>query len=86
MNQQMYEISVPVRNMNVCFPSLEEMGYVRVVRCKDCKHQPRKHWICDEYEVVPPKNKEGKRDYTCLYTQEYIIPDNNFYCAYGERK
>ncbi len=69
-----------------CFPSLEEMGYVKVVKCKDCKHRPRKHWEGDEYEIVAPQNKNGKRDYTCHCLQLHEIPGDSFYCAFGEKE
>ena len=66
------------------FPTLKEMGYEKVVHCKDCIHRPRKHWEGDEYEVVAPRNKSGKRDYTCYYLKLHEIPGDSFYCGFGE--
>ena len=67
------------------FPTLEEMGYEKVVHCKDCIHRPRKHWEGDEYEIVAPQNKSGKRDYTCYYLKLHEIPGDSFYCGFGEK-
>ena len=68
------------------FPTLEEMGYEKVVHCKDCIHRPRKHWEGDEYEIVAPQNKKsGKRDYTCPYLKLHEIPGDSFYCGFGEK-
>ena len=59
-----------------------------IVYCRDCIHRPRKRWICDDYEIAPP---QGTNDRTCpflkaSYPWENTIPDDNFYCAYGEKK
>ena len=73
-------------DIKVCLPTLKEMGYEKVVYCKDCIHRPRKHWEGDEYEIVAPKNKDGKRDYTCYCSSLYIIPGDSFYCGFGEKE
>lgn len=66
------------------FPTLKEMGYEKVVHCKDCIHRPRRHWEGDEYEIVAPKNKNGKKDYTCYCSLLNTIPGDGFYCKFGE--
>ena len=67
------------------FPTLKEMGYEKVVYCKDCIHRPCKHWEGDEYEIVAPKNQKGKNDYTCYCSWLHIIPGDSFYCGFGEK-
>jgi len=72
-------------DVKVCFPTPEEMGYKKIVHCKDCIHRPRKHWEGDEYEIVAPKNQNGKNDYTCYCSWLHIIPGDSFYCGFGEK-
>lgn len=52
-----------------------------IVRCKDCKHRPKK--VEDSRWLEFP-------DYTCVCQCDdpwyEWMPDDDFYCAYGERR
>lgn len=73
---------------DMCFPSFEEtavnLGYVHVIRCKDCKHCPD---IID-FTAIIPYDDEGRLDLICPFVTltDCHIPPENFYCAYGEKK
>lgn len=60
--------------------------YVRVVRCKDCKHRPIPNGI--NHPLAP--ELDGWSDYVCpclCYDEYYnFMPDDNGYCSWGERK
>lgn len=59
---------------------------VEVVRCKDCKHRP--------YSTEPGKTYgltiEAPNDMCPCYNEDdgwySWVPDNEFFCSYGERK
>ena len=72
---------------------LERNGYVKVVRCKDCKHRPHIEkaimWGRQEIEVCAPRIDE-REDYSCMCLNpdnSYYswMPDDNWFCADGER-
>ncbi len=77
-----------VQGPQYCFPSLEEMGYKKVVHCKDCKYRPERRYNVDEYDIVPPKI-DGIVSYKCPFISGKLHgtrPGDNFYCALGEKK
>lgn len=57
-------------------------GYAKVVRCSDCIHKP--HY--DGRKALA----DDPQDFTCPYLSgdpwESDVPDDDFFCAYGERK
>ena len=62
-------------------------GAPQIVYCEYCKHKP----FYDGYEIVGPKTGDGPYDYDetcpCLCVDSYYsyIPDDDFFCAKGER-
>lgn len=62
-----------------------------LILCKDCKHRPIKVGRCVEGPIVgKTKFDDDILDETCPFLCEDIsysrIPEDDFYCAYGERK
>lgn len=63
--------------------------YVRdLVRCKDCKHRPIKEDADGEnygFNIIKPNELERC---PCLVEDGWYswMPDDNFYCGYGERE
>lgn len=54
-------------------PILEEHNFVKVVRCKDCKH----------YKIDHPR----ANGYHCCYRMHSIFPMKpDGFCSYGERR
>ena len=53
-------------------PILEEHNFVKVTRCKDCKH-------AEIQDYAPPSCR-----YCCKYSALYHA--KNFYCSMGERR
>lgn len=64
--------------------------YVRdLVRCKECKHRPIKEDADGEdygFNLIEPT--ELDRRCPCLVNDGWYswMPDDNFYCGYGERR
>lgn len=58
-----------------------------IVHCWECKHRPARE---EGYMPMPPKDSEGYNDYTCpcICDDCYYnwMPDDDFFCGYGERK
>ena len=48
----------------------------KLVRCKDCKHNPK---YTDDYMY-------GRCVFCCEDDYYSVEPDDDFYCGYGERK
>ena len=74
-------------NIKECFPSFETMtkhlSYKKVIECKNCIHRPI---AIDGYTVTIPWQGD-QLDLTCPYIRldDCIMPDDNFYCAFGEK-
>lgn len=60
---------------------IEKAGYVKVVRCKDCKHYQVFQWYEDE-GIYECENLHHKFIWSC----DYARPESEFYCAMGERR
>ena len=58
-------------------PTFEDLGYVQVVRCKDCKHRPT-------YPEAYGAEIDGKWCYWCELHRAWK-PDD-WFCADGERR
>lgn len=54
-----------------------DSGYVKVVRCKDCKHLKGKRDMCLHEDI--------RYRYVCGDFATFE-PDEDFWCKYGERK
>lgn len=58
-----------------------EKNFVRVVRCKDCKHKPSgdgaNHNVEFPDEICPCQCEDSWYSW---------VPKDNFFCAWGERK
>lgn len=69
------KLSRPVYNIELDFDkdSLEANGYVRVIRCKDCKH-----WNDYYRECQSPNWDTG--------TDDYFVTPAGFYCGWAERE
>lgn len=72
---------------------IEKAGYVKVVRCKDCKHRPV--WNLDDihgFRWLTTPNEEdqySKIVCPCLTGEEredWWMPKDDWFCASGERK
>lgn len=62
---------------------------VSVVRCKECKHRPIKEDADGEnygFNLIEPT--EGDERCPCLVDDGWYswMPNDNFYCGFGERK
>ena len=71
---------------------LNELEYMRVVRCKDCKHRPVMEWskVYDDFDVLAPE-VDGEEDWRCpclIKDDPYYSwsPNDNWFCANGERR
>ena len=76
-NEETHEICMQTKNVR------------ELVKCKDCIHRP----IIKDGGIIrsmPPVNKNGDFDFTCLYLCDDIfnngMPEDNFFCAYGEKE
>lgn len=62
---------------------------VEVVRCKECKHRPIKEDADGEnygFNLIKPN--DGDELCPCLVSDGWYswMPEDNFFCGYGERK
>lgn len=63
---------------------------IEIVRCGECKHKPIKHDPEDDdfgFNLVSPNGYDNLCP--CLNTDDGFysyMPDDNFFCAYGERR
>lgn len=81
---------------NLFYEQLEEQSsgdYVKVVRCKDCKHRPMlENPIGRQYgfNVIAPEDKDGWEDNTCPYLVDdgfySRYPNDDDFCSCGEQK
>lgn len=72
----------PVEVKLVLKQSIDTMPTIEVVRCKECKHRPKRD-INGEIEV--PKSKRVA-DWSCPCIHDGIcITDDDFFCKRGER-
>ena len=82
-------------NMPICFSQrMDYCSIVEVVRCKDCKHRPRRanKWV-NVYGPKVPSSDYAQHmmieDETCPFLCDdpfySEIPPDDFFCAYGER-
>lgn len=60
-----------------------------LVRCKECRHRPIKENADGEnygFNIIEPNN--GDERCPCLVSDGWYswIPDDDFYCGYGERR
>ena len=60
-----------------------------LVRCGECKHKPIKEDVNGEnygFNLIEPT--EGDKRCPCLVSDGWYswMPDDNFYCKFGERK
>ena len=62
--------------------TLEQYGYVKVVRCKDCKHYDRHNARCTKFGIDCYLADPQVSD---LPGREYTFGDYGF-CAWGERR
>ena len=78
----------------VAFIKKPTVEAVEVVRCKDCKHRPHIEKAITRYrqeiEVCAPM-VDGREDYSCMCLNpdnDYFswMPDDNWFCADGERR
>lgn len=65
------------------------MGYEKVVHCKDCIHRPERNYKYKFFFAEGPLIGDREEDTTCpyvcddpFYTQ---IPEDDFYCKFGEK-
>lgn len=79
---------------------IEKAGYVKVVRCKDCKHRPGlKYYANGDGYVEGPRCQETLKngltitleDTTCpcvngLDSYFSYVPKDDWFCADGERR
>ena len=79
---------MPDREMKECIVKIRygmEIGYGQeIVRCKDCKHRPimpKDH--TDGFDLKFPDNKCPCQCEDGWYSW---YPEDNWFCAYGERK
>lgn len=61
----------------------------KIVRCKECKHRPIKEDADREnygFNLIEPNDGDGRCP--CLVSDGWYswMPDDNFYCGYGERR
>lgn len=56
--------------------TFEDLGYVQVIRCKDCK------FLIDHYGFMNDGYCANMRDKYCVKFK----PDKDWFCADGERK
>ena len=69
-------------------------GFVPIIRCRECKHRPRRSKEDDlvyaPYNITEDGRVTEEEDSTCPYLcdNEYYnsIPADDFYCKYGELK
>lgn len=75
------------------FDGMPTIDAVQVVRCKECKHRPQTFTyfsVISEIEKERVCGADNDEDRVCPFLCEdnYYsqIPEDNFFCSYGERK
>lgn len=67
---------------------VDAVNVVELVRCKDCRHKPN-GYIDDDVLRYPNFPHEENNPCPChVYEDEWYswIPNDDFYCGFGERK
>lgn len=79
-NDCIYSDKTFERDMKIFIDSFPTIDAVPVVRCKDCIHKPQenaKHFAVFPDETCPCRSDDPWYSW---------VPQDNFYCAYGERR
>ena len=68
--------------------TFEDLGYVQVVRCKDCKHRPKEPDFKSFENGFDIEFPEGSKcPCQCSGDKYYSwYPEDDWYCAEGERR
>lgn len=79
-----YILCIPLKDVKKHILSLPKKDVCDVVRCKDCKHRP---YPTEEgknigFSVTAP---DDDCPFVCCDGWYTRIPEDDFYCAYGER-
>ena len=69
--------------------ALENVPSVEIVHCRDCKHKPYSEDGCQQgFSVRVPQEDEDRFICPCICDDGWYsyIPEDDFYCANGERE
>lgn len=83
-------LTVTINNDQPKPPTFKDLGYVQVIRCKDCKHRPKEvpyktTWGATETYLDFPDDSKCP----CLCSGDTYYswnPDDEWFCANGERR